>query len=138
MRTSATGRATDCRARRTVPVASSATVSVDDLPVGVLAADLTIGELEQVAPAHFDRLTCRFGPTDRPLGHPAITARPVTVLAVLDVRDPVESRLKSPSDLLLADQSVSARRWPTRRVEQAVLSEERHDRVEVMGVECVE
>jgi hypothetical protein len=60
------------------------------------------------------------------------------VVAVLDVRDAVEPRLEALPDLLLADQSVPARRRPARRVEHAVVGEERHDRVDVVGVERVE
>src|SRR5688572_20294685 len=75
---------------RSAPLRGGAGSSVDDLPERVLAADPAAGELEQVAPAHLDRLARRLGPADRPLGSAAVAACPVAIMLVADVRDPVE------------------------------------------------
>src|SRR4051812_27493429 len=116
----------------------AAVLSLDDLPEGVLAADLAVGELEEVAPAHLDVLPGQLSAADRPLRDPAVTARPVALVAVLDVRDPVEPRLDPFAHLLLADQAAPSRRGTARHVEHAVLAEERHHLVDVVGVEGVE
>jgi hypothetical protein len=62
----------------------------------------------------------------------------VALVVVDDVGDPVEPRPEPGADLLLADQPLPAGRRPARGVEHAVLGEEGHDRVEVVGVERVE
>src|SRR5215207_9347467 len=98
--------------------------SVDDLPERVLAADLAVCELEQVAPAHLDGLSRDPGAADRPLRHTAVTACPVAVVAVADVRNPVEPRLDPFPNLLPADHALSSRRRPARRVEAAVFGDE--------------
>jgi hypothetical protein len=67
--------------------------SVDDLPEGILAADLPVDELEQVASAHLNGLACPLRPAKRPLRDAAVTADPVGVVAVVDVRNPVEPGL---------------------------------------------
>jgi hypothetical protein len=56
----------------------------------------------------------------------------------VDVRDPVEPRLESLPDLLLADESVAARSRPARRIEDTIVGEQGHDRVDVVGVERVQ
>src|SRR3954454_15593256 len=91
------------------PEREAAVVSVDDLPEGVLTADLAVAELEDVAPADLDVLPRQLGPADRPLRYPAVTACPVAVVAVLDVRDPVEPRLDPFPNPLPADQTAPSR-----------------------------
>src|SRR4029079_2851191 len=112
--------------------------SIDHLPEGVLAADLVAVELEQVAAAHLDGLTVQLSAANRPLGYAAVTARPVALVAVADVRDPIEPRLDPFSDLLLTDQVAPSGRRPAGRVQDTIFSEERHDSVDIVSVECLE
>src|SRR3954463_9348340 len=116
---------------------SAAVQSANDLPEGVLAADLAVTELEQIAPAYLDGLACDLRAADRPLRDSLIAADPVAIVAVPDVRDPLESGLDSRSNLVLAHQPPPARCRPAGHVKYAVLGEEGHDRVDVVGVERV-
>src|SRR5262249_54485344 len=92
----------------------------------------------QVAPAHLDALARVLRPADRPLRDAAIAAQEVAIVPVLDVRDAVEARLDPLPDLLLAHEPPAAGSGPARHVQDAVLAEEGHDRVDVVGVERVE
>src|SRR3954451_6704320 len=102
-------------------------LSVDDLPEGVLTADLAVGELEEVAAADFDGLPGRLGTADRPFGHAAVAARPMAVILVPDVGNPVEPRLDPRPDLVPAGHSTPSRPGSARHVQHAVLGEEGHD-----------
>ena len=74
---------------------------------------------------------------DRPLRYAAVAGGPMAVVAVVDVGDPVEARLDSSRTCCLPIRR-GPRRRPARHVEDTVLGEERHDRVDVVGVERVE
>jgi hypothetical protein len=60
--------------------------------------------LPSLAPADLDGLPCSLRATERPLGHGAVTADPVAVVAVVDVGNAVEPRLDPFPDLLPAYQ----------------------------------
>ena len=90
--------------------------AVDDLPEGILPSDLPVRELEQVTPAHLDGLARSLSPANRPLGDAAVTAEPVGVVAVVDVRNPVEPGLNPLPNLLLAHQAPPSRSGPARHV----------------------
>src|SRR5690606_38882514 len=77
---------------RTAGRSPNASRVLHDLPVRVLANDLPIAELEVVAPANPDLLTCRRGAREQPLGGDHVPAAPVPILAVVHVRKPGEPR----------------------------------------------
>jgi hypothetical protein len=112
---------------------------VGDRPERVLAGDLAVDELEQVATAHLDALARHLRAAECPLGYSAVTPDPVAIVAVVEVRDAVEPRLEPFTDLRQAHHPPppSGRRtaW---HVEDAILAEAGHDRVEIAGVERVE
>src|SRR5215213_10528538 len=115
----------------------AAVVSVDDLPEGVLPADLAVGELKEVAPADLDALPRRLGAADRPLRYAAVTAGPMAIIAVVNIGDPIEPGLDARPNLLFADETTPAWGGSAWHVQDAVLGEERHHRVDVVGVERV-
>ena len=84
------------------------------------------------------RSPVRCVPAERPLGHGAVAADPVAVVAVVDVGNAVEPRLDPLPDLLPAHQPPTSRSGPAWHVHDAILGEEGHDRVDVVGVERVE
>src|SRR4051812_15763111 len=80
-----------------------------ELPVGVLADDLAVPELEQVAAAHLDALAVRAGAGQEPLGAAAIAGEPVPGVAVADVGDAGEAARESLAHALAALQPSSPR-----------------------------
>jgi hypothetical protein len=56
------------------------------------------------------------------------------VAAVVNVRDSLEAGSEAAGNLLLADEATAPRAWASRRFEDTILCEARHDRVEVVLV----
>src|SRR5207249_20603 len=77
-------------------------------------------------------------PADRPLGDPAVAADEVIVGPVVHVRNPLEPGGEPPPNLLLADEAAPPRVRAAWGVEDAVIGERGHDRVEVVSVESGE
>ena len=109
-----------------------------DLPEAVLASDAAIvSEGPEIAAAHVDLLTVDRGSSDRPLGNGATSAGEVVAVVVAHVRDALESRHEPAAHLVLADESSPPRLPSARRLEDAIIGEVRHDRIEVVTVESV-
>ena len=72
---------------------------------------------------------------DRPLRDAAVAASEVVVVSVVDVRDAFEACRQPASHLLLADEATTPAIGSARGLEDAVLGEVGHDRVEVVLVE---
>jgi hypothetical protein len=75
---------------------------------------------------------------DRPFGNGAITARPVAVVAVVDVRNPVEPRLNPLPDLCLPTSRSPPGAGPRGMSRTQSSVKKRHDRVDIMRVERVQ
>src|SRR3954469_23326514 len=77
-----------------------------DLPERVLACErVVVSEGPQVAAAHFDSLALDRRSADRPLRDAAAAGDEVIVVAVMDVRDPLEARHEPTADLVLAHEA---------------------------------
>ena len=113
-------------------------LALDDLPVRVLPHDLASAELPVVAPT--DPQPPSFGGRagEQPFRDTEVSLHPVTILAVMDVREPREARRQGVPDGRSPGEPCAPRVWSPRHVERAVVGEERHDRVEIVGVEGVE
>jgi NADPH-dependent ferric siderophore reductase len=62
----------------------------------------------------------------------------VVVVGIVDVRNAFEARRETTTHLLLADETAAPTIRPTRRLEDAIFREVRHDRIEVVPIERVE
>src|SRR5919109_5395083 len=75
---------------------------------------------------------------DRPLRHAAVPAGEVVVVSVGDVRNALEARGKPAPDLVLPDEPAAPAARSPRGLEDTILAEVLHDRVEVVSVEGAE
>jgi hypothetical protein len=90
----------------------------------------------QIAATHGDTLAEHSRPADRPLGHAAVHASEVIVISVADIRNALEARRKPATDLVLPDELAQGS--DPGRLEDTVLGEVGHDRIEAVSVERVE
>ena len=74
----------------------------------------------------------------QPLGDTAVARNEMQVIAVVHIGQTREPGSQALAHLLLAEEAASARFGPARHVENAVLAEELHDRIELMCIEAVE
>jgi hypothetical protein len=72
-----------------------------------------------------------------PLGRAAIAIDEVLVILVADIRYSREPTRKCLADRIAADKPLAVPLRPPRRVEDGVIGEVGHDRLEVMLIECV-
>jgi hypothetical protein len=77
------------------------------------------------------------GAGDRPLRHSEIARHQMAVAASVEIRDTLKARGQTLADVLLSLESLPPRLGPFRRLENTVVRKERHDRVQVVPVECV-
>src|SRR5579863_5112230 len=124
--------------RSPLSAANRSRSALDDLPVAVLAQDSIPAELPEIAAPDADRHAVLRGPGEEPLGDAPIARHEVAVLAVVHVRDPLETGGEAAPDCLLPDEPRAPRLGAAREVERAVVDEVLHDRVEVVAVEGVE
>src|SRR3990170_3895411 len=111
---------------------------LENFPEGVLPDDFAPGELEQVHAAHFDLLSRRRCTGERPFRHPEVATRPVCVVSVMHVGNPLEPFCEPGAHRVFSFVRVSP--WPSasRHVKHAVVGKEAHDRIQIMAVERVE
>jgi len=62
----------------------------------------------------------------------------MTVVSVVNVRNALEATRKSLAHLIFADEALSPGFRSSWKIKGAVISEELHDRIEIMSVECCE
>src|ERR671925_1178734 len=110
-----------------------------DLPEAVLADDLlVVPERPQIAAPHVDSLAGYRRARDRPLRYAAVPGGEVVVVSVGDVRNALEARGKPAPDLVLPDEPAAPAVRSPRGLEDTILAEVLHDRVEVVSVEGAE
>jgi len=69
-------------------------------------------------------------------GH--VPASPMTVIAIVDVREALKARRQSLSHSGLAHKALSRRVGPARHIQGAIVGKELHDRIQVVSIEGVE
>src|SRR5512143_1673787 len=111
---------------------------LDDLPVRVLPDDLSVAKLPMVTAAHADATALRRRAGQKPLGDAEVATDPVPVITIVDIRKSSEARCQRLAHGGFAREALSPRLWPTGHVQGAIVGEELHDHVEIVGVECVE
>src|ERR1700754_2521764 len=113
-----------------MPCLARVRLPLDDLPVRVLANDLAVRELEQVAAADLDPLAVRARAGQEPLRAAAVAGEPVARVAVVDVRDAGEAAGETLTHALPPFEPAAPRLRPARHLEHALVGEEAHHRVD--------
>src|SRR5215467_466214 len=111
---------------------------LDDLPIRIFVHDPIAAERPEVASPHDERRAVDGGASERPRGGAALPGDKIAVTLVADVGNTREARSETLADCLLALETATPGLGAARRVEGAVVSEQGHDRVEVVLVEGVE
>src|SRR4029079_17583620 len=93
---------------------------------------------EKVAPADLNPNACgRRRAAQRPPRNPSVTCNDVLIIAVVYIRDASKPQVKSFSHSSCADEATAPGKGPPGRLIHAVLSEEAHYGIQVVGVECI-
>src|ERR1700687_4037042 len=101
-----------------------------DLPERVLPRDVVVGiEGPEVAPAHLDPLVVGRGSGQSPLRRATVPTREMLIVAVVDIGDSCESRRKSLAHSPFSNEPPTPRVISARGLEDAVVTEARHDRI---------
>src|SRR5512146_439780 len=111
--------------------------SFDDLPVRILADHLAVSKLVVIAPSNGDLLPRAQGSGQKPLRNPHAVRRPVTLVAIVDVRKHFKAAPKTIADFFLANVAGPPRRLSSGHIQRAVVGEETHHPVQVVRIEGI-
>src|SRR6266404_431330 len=105
--------------------------ALDNLPVRVLLHNQPVSERVEIATVSADFRTGRSRTGDRPLRNPGIPSDEMRGLAVVDVRQPLETPRQSLADGRFANRTGSPWVAPAWHLQNAIFGEVAHDPVEI-------
>ena len=104
-------------------------LSLNDLPVCVLADDLAVSKFVVITSADLDMFPGRPCARKQPFRKDHISTAPMTGIAVVDIWKTLKARRQSLPDRCLADETLSPLIWAARHVERTIVGKKIHDRV---------
>src|SRR5688572_12477491 len=95
----------------------SSSYRLDDLPVRILPDDPAVAEFPMVAAAHSEPGSIEHRASQQPLGHAHVSAHPVPVIPVMDVRKSLEARSQALAHRRFAGEAFTPRVRPARHIQ---------------------